>query len=218
MKHSNHSYASCSATSAAHAQRGIITTFTGVLILVMLTMMVFFAMRVGIFDQRNSANDMRQKLAFHTAESGIHQAKEFFRANSIIAASSVENLLPNGSDGWVSEVTGAKRWLKCSDAGLANLTSANARGSHPCFGEPNPARRSQLYYYSHTSSMTDPTFVPLNTNTVMPGDNENVTVQALLCLLEIDWDASPPVQGCSTNTTDDTVGNFVDGSHYIVTL
>ena len=79
----------------ARLQQGVVTTFTGVLILVMLTLMMFFALRVGVFDQRNSSNDMRQKLAFHVAESGIHHAKEFFRANSVIASSPEENLLPN---------------------------------------------------------------------------------------------------------------------------
>jgi Tfp pilus assembly protein PilX len=78
-----------SQTPGARLQRGIVTTFSGVLILFLLTIMMFFAVRVGVFDQRNSSNDMRQKLAFHTAESGIHHAKEFFRANSIIASSPV---------------------------------------------------------------------------------------------------------------------------------
>ncbi len=125
-------------------QHGIVTTFTGVLILLLLTLMMFFAVRVGVFDQRNSSNDMRQKLAFHTAESGIHHAKEFFRANSIIAASPVEDILPNGTDGWLSTAVGAARWQKCSDAGLGLAVS----GTHPCYGEPNAARRSDLYYYS----------------------------------------------------------------------
>jgi Tfp pilus assembly protein PilX len=61
-------------------QAGVMTTFTGVLILVLLTLMMFFAIRVGVFEQRVSSNEMRQKLAFHAAESGIHHAKEFFRA------------------------------------------------------------------------------------------------------------------------------------------
>ncbi len=195
-------------------QRGFITTFTGVLILLMLTLMIFFAMRVGVFDQRNSANDMRQKLAFHTAESGIHHAKEFFRANSIIAASPVENLLPNGTDGWLSGVVGATRWLPCSGAGITDLTNAGSTGTHPCFGETAPARRSQLYYYSHNGSMA----VPVNTDNVIPGTSESVEVQALLCLLDVDFDAATPVQGCSTNISDASAAGFVDGSHYMITL
>jgi len=195
-------------------QQGFITTFTGVLILLMLTLMIFFAMRVGVFDQRSSANDMRQKLAFHAAESGIHHAKEFFRANSVIAASPVENLLPNGTDGWLSGVTGTTRWLPCSGAGLADLTDATASGTHPCFGETDPALRTQLYFYSHNGSMA----VPLNTNDVIPGTSESVEVQALLCLLDVDFDADPPVQGCSTNIADPSAAGFVNGSHFVITL
>ena len=59
---------------------------------------------------------MRQKLAFHAAESGIHHAKEYLRQHSVLVASPVEDLLPNGTDGWLAE-TSEKRWLKCSEAG-----------------------------------------------------------------------------------------------------
>ena len=125
-------------------QRGMLTTFTCVMILVLLTLMMFFAIRVGVFEQRVSANDSRQKLAFHTAESGIHHAKELLLANGVLIASEKEDLLANGSDGWLAE-TAEKRWLKCSDAGL-DLTSGH--GSHPCFGEAIPAQRASSYYYS----------------------------------------------------------------------
>lgn len=200
-------------------QNGIVTTFTGVLILVLLTLMMFFAMRVGVFDQRNSSNDLRQKLAFHTAESGIQHAKEFFRANSIIAASATENILPDGTDGWLSTAFGAARWQKCSEAGL----DLAASGTHPCFGEAAVAgrfgktvaeQRSDLYYYSYAGS----TSVPVDTDAQIPGSTETVTVQALLCLLIIDFDSATPVQGCSTNTTDETAADFVDGSHYMISL
>jgi len=202
------------ARSGNRQERGFITTFTGVLILLMLTLMIFFAMRVGVFDQRNSANDMRQKLAFHTAESGIHHAKEFFRANSIVASSPVEDLLPDGTDGWLSAVNGATRWLPCSGAGLSGLTVDGTTGTHPCFGETDPALRTQLYYYSHNNSLT----VPVATDTFIPGTTESVEVQALMCLLDVDFDANPPVQGCSTNIADPSAAGFVDGSHFMITL
>lgn len=190
-------------------QRGIITTFTGVMILVLLTLMMFFAVRVGVFDQRNSSNDMRQKLTFHMAESGIHNAKEFFRNNSVIAASPVTDALTNGTDGWLSTATGALRWQPCSGV---NLSAGH--GTHPCYGEPIAARRDKLYYYSFGGS----TNVPIVTDDQIPGTTESVEVQALLCLLDIDFDAVTPVKGCSTNITDDTVGDFVDGMHYMITL
>jgi len=206
---------SWNSASLAKRQGGIVTTFTGVLILVLLTLMMFFAVRVGVFDQRNSSNDTRQKLAFHAAESGLQHAKEFFRANSTLAASPVIDIMANGTDGWLSTATGALRWWKCSD--VTGIDLVNGHGSHPCFGEPNPDLRDDIYFYSTDGSGT-PANVPINTGNLLPSGNEQVTVQALLCLLDIDYDSTTPVQGCSTNLTDDTAPAFVNGDHYMITL
>jgi hypothetical protein len=101
--------------------------------------------------------------------------------------------------------------VKCSDAGI-DLEAP--KGSHPCYGEPNSDRRENLYYYSFGGS----TSVPVDASVISPTGRETVAVQALLCLLDIDYDAVTPVQGCSTNLTDDTVEDFVDGSYYMITL
>lgn len=192
-------------------QRGIITTLTGVLVLVLLGLMMFFAVRVGVFDQRVSANDARQKLAFHTAESGIHHAKEFFFANGALLVSDQVDVLSDGSDGWFA-TTSDKRWLKCSEAGL-DLT--NGHGDHPCFGEPNPDQRSSIYYYydSADDSSLDAAVrkLPLNIGDLIPA-TEAVTVEALMCMLELDVDAAVPVQGCSTDRA------IADGSYFMITI
>ena len=185
-------------------QQGMITTFTGVMILVLLTLMMFFAIRVGVFDQRVSANDARQKLAFHTAESGINTAKEFIRANSALVSSDQEDLLTTGADGWLAD-TADKRWQKCSEAGI---DLATGQGSHPCFGESIPGQRSETYYYSFGGS----TVLPLNTDAIIQGTTEAVTVEALLCVLELDKDAAIPVQGCNTDR------EIADGTYFMVTL
>jgi hypothetical protein len=187
----------------------MVTTFTGVLVLVLLTLMMFFAIRVGVFEQRVSANDMKQKLAFHAAESGLGHAKEFFRANSILVASPVEDLLPNGTDGWLAE-TAEKRWQKCSE--VSGLDLDNGSGNHPCFGESVPGERSNTYFYSFNSS----TEVPVDTDTVLPGTGEEVTIQALLCVLDFVEDAEVPVQGCSTDPT--TAVGVADGTYFMITL
>ena len=188
----------------SYRQRGVMTTFTGVMILVLLTLMMFFAMRVGVFEQRVSANESRQKLAFHAAESGIETAKEFFLANTILITSDVEDLLPNGSDGWLAD-TGEKRWLKCSEAGLDLV---NGSGTHPCFGEALPAQRAETYFYSVGGN----TALPFDNNVIVPGTAETVRVEALLCVLELDTEADIPVQGCSTDR------DVADGSFYMITL
>jgi len=197
-------------------QRGMVTTFTGVMVLVLLTLMMFFAIRVGVFEQRVSANDSRQKLAFHTAESGIHHAKEFLLANSLMIPSVKPDLLGNGSDGWLAETT-EKRWQKCSDAGLDLI---NGHGDHPCFGEANPDQRAETYYYSFdsatgttpTSDFDDFTVLSLGTDAIIPETTESVGVEALLCMLEIDKDADIPVQGCSTDRA------VADGTYFMVTI
>ena len=91
-------------------QSGLVTTFTGILILVLLTLMMFFAMRVGVFEQRVSSNEFRQKRAFHAAESGIQHAKEFFRANAQLLASSRPGTLSDGTPAlfFVDKQTGAQ--------------------------------------------------------------------------------------------------------------
>ena len=189
-------------------QSGVVTTFTGVMILVVLTLMMFFAIRVGVFEQRVSSSEMRQKLAFHSAESGIHHAKELLRANSVLVASDVEDLLPNGTDGWLAE-TAEKRWQKCSEAGL---DLANGSGTHPCFGESVPAVRPNTYYYSFNGS----TELPVDTDAVLPGTTEQVTVEALLCVLDVDATATIPVQGCSIDPG--TAVGIADGTYFMVTL
>ena len=184
-----------------HSQRGLMTVFSAVMILVLMTLMMFFAMRVGGFEQRVSSADALQKQAFHTAEAGIHHAKEYLLAHSLLIAKS--DVTSTGKVGWLA--TGLERWQPCSGAGL-NLTSG--QGDHPCFGEPNPDLRSDLYYYEFNNSR----LLPINTDALLPDSTETVAVEALLCVFEIDFESDTPVQGCSTDTT------LVDGTHYMVTL
>jgi hypothetical protein len=205
-------------------QQGVITTFTGVLILVLLTLMMFFAIRVGVFEQRVSANDARQKLAFHTAESGINAGKEFIRTHSALVASDQEDLLTTGADGWLADTTDT-RWQQCS---LAGLDLAGGSGDHPCFGESNPDQRAATYYYSFdsstgaapTSDFDDFTELDLDTGSIIPGDTENVRVEALLCVLEIkdDKSADVPVEGCALlNQPVETDGD-AGGNYFMITI
>ena len=62
-------------------QKGALTIFSAVLVLILLTGMVIYAAQVGVFEQRKSGNELRQKQAFHAAEVGIQRAQEFLAAN-----------------------------------------------------------------------------------------------------------------------------------------
>ena len=110
--------------------------------------------------------------------------------------------LPNGTDGWLA-VGAALRWLPCSGVDLSA-----GHGTHPCYGEPNLARRAESYFYSYNGS----TEVALDTDGILPGTTEKVTVQALLCKLMISAITTPPVQGCSKDVT------LADEYHYMVTV
>lgn len=193
-------------------QSGIVTTFTGVMILILLTLMMFFAIRVGVFEQRVSANEVRQKEAFHAAEAGINHAKEFIRANGAIVASDVVDLLPNGEDGWLADTSEA-RWQSCATWASANSVNLTTdRGSHPCFGESNRNLRSDVYFYSFNNS----TALPLNTNTFFADATEQVTTEALLCVMDVVTGDDVPVKGC-VGPGDTPVG-VGDGTFFMVTL
>jgi hypothetical protein len=197
-------------------QSGILTTFTGVLILVLLTLMMFFAIRVGVFEQRVSSNDMRQKDAFHAAESGIQHAKEFFRETKVNAliATDKEDFLPNGDDGWLAD-TSEKRWKSCDPDDGEWSTSDQ---SHPCYGEPSSDRRSTMFFYEFPdASGSASTRLPIDTDTILNDPTEDVDVYALLCVLNVDATMDPPVQGCGQTAADmndpDTFGDY-----FMVTL
>ena len=85
-------------------QKGGITIFSGILILILLTQMLIYALQTGVFEQRKSANEVRQKRAFHIAESGIQAGKHFFAAdaNDEYIVQPRNDFKPNGDDGWMS--------------------------------------------------------------------------------------------------------------------
>jgi hypothetical protein len=158
---------------------------------------------VGVFEQRVSANDSRQKLAFHTAESGIAYAKEFFLANSVLITKNEESFLADGSDGWFF----SGRWTLCP-AGI------DADESHPCNARSviNP-QTEKMYFYNVDGN----SFLPIQPNNVLPGDTEKVEVQALLCVLEMVNDDEIPVKGCSELDVPQFAGD-PSGNYFMLTV
>ena len=189
-------------------QKGAITMFSAILILILLTELVIYAVQVGVFEQRKSANELRQKIAFHTADSGIQHAKEFLRQQAILVASAESELVPivdgkgditGYKPGWLAP--GAGIWTECA----GNYSEDDK--THPCWAEPVSDLRDNSYFYNVGGSDL------LLANPVAgSGVNENVTLHALLCMLEVDRDADPVVQGCTTNT------GLHDSRYFMVTL
>ena len=195
-------------------QKGALTMFSAVLILILLTELIIYAVQVGVFEQRKSANEMRQKEAFHVAESAIQFSKEYLLANARSAS---------GID-WL-----ANRWKKCSDLTLP----VDGQGTHPCYGEPAdnatdyPADlRNNMYYYFPDSedergapdAYGNPT-LPIDVDSVIPDGTQRASVYALLCMLRIERDpaaqVSPPnsvVQGCTMEP------DLQDPVYFMITL
>jgi hypothetical protein len=175
-------------------QKGALTMFSAVLILILLTEMIFYAVQVGVFEQRKSSNEMNQKLAFHAADSAIQQAKQFMWANGRLAAAAK-------ADGdWL--FSGSQRWQPCSPDFMDVP-------SHPCSAESVEVLRAGTYFYSVDGDNE----LPLDPDALSPSVTERVTLHALLCMLEINPDDPVKVvQGCTTNTGDH------DDRYYMITL
>jgi hypothetical protein len=69
-----------------------------------------------------------------------------------------------------------------------------------------------MFYYEFNGS----TELPLNTDDILPGTEEQVAVEALLCVLDVLPEAEIPVQGCVTDPAS-AVG-IGDGTYWMVTL
>jgi len=196
-----------------HKQKGALTMFSAVLILILLTELIIYAVQIGVFEQRKSANEMRQKEAFHIAESAIQFSKEYLLANS-------RNL---SGDTWL-----ANRWKKCSDLNLPD----DGTGTHPCYAEPADGGsgfptdlRNNMYYYFPDSAddrgtpdaFGNPT-LPIDIAGVIPDGTQRVSVYALLCMLHIERDPgartlpNSPVQGCTMEA------DLQDPVYFMVTL
>lgn len=92
-------------------QRGAATLIFAVLVLVALTIVSFTGMKVGVTEQRISANDKRAKEAFAWAEAGIEKGIVYLNANNRWLRSA------NGSAGWLNPSNG--RWVACSSTETA---------------------------------------------------------------------------------------------------
>lgn len=194
-------------------QAGGVTLFTGILILVLLTGLLLYASRVSVMEQRVSGNEVRYKAAFNAAESGLEHAREWFLANQILVNSDDDDLLPDGTGGWLSATEG--RWRKCSEY-TSDFDSETdpVELAHPCRAEPSAARRAGSYFYywdDPDDASDDPYEVKLDTGGFLSA-TEQVNVRALMCLLVVDFDAATPVSAC------DSTGATASGIHYMITL
>ena len=121
-------------------QSGGLTIFSAVILLALLVLMLIYATRVQQSEQRISANEYRQKLAFQAAESAADQAIEYLLANNARVLSASPNAVPDGSGGtrpgWFDTTAGV--WAACPD---------NPGADHPCGGEIPAGNTTSSFFY-----------------------------------------------------------------------
>ena len=126
--------------SYQNKQQGMATIIVAIVILVVISIMVLFAARVGVFDQRMSANEARYKEAFAIAEAGLDYAAERFESeftrlydgstnatsNATLATILANSQFPNNTeiDGTAPEANEPYFTVSITDSGVSPTGSA----------------------------------------------------------------------------------------------
>ncbi|MBT8069774.1 MAG: hypothetical protein KJO80_05025 [Gammaproteobacteria bacterium] len=167
-------------------QTGGMTVFTAVLVLIMLTLMIFYAARVGVFEQRISANEVRQKVAFHAAEAAIDQGVEYLTANQELLLSNAVAGFPDGQggtrDGWIA----ANKWTECTSDLVDDL-------DHPC-GGVSPMPVGSFFYNDATTGFE------LVDDIVVPAATDDVTARLTANICKVDLDDPNTCVGLGVDT------------------
>lgn len=158
-------------------QAGGLTIFTGIFVLVLMTLMLLYATRVGIFEQRVSANESRQKVAFHAAEAAADQALEYVRANTARLFRASAQAMPDGDGGfragWFADDGTTPGWQPCPDP---------APDDHPCGG--NIPAASGSFFYDDPATATGTDSLPINMGALPAGTTARVSI--IMCLVDAD--------------------------------
>jgi hypothetical protein len=166
-------------------QNGGLTIFSAIILLSLLTLMLTYSSRTQQSEQRISANEYRQKLAFHAAEAGAEQALEYLLANSARILSANAEALPDGTGGsrpgWFNALAGV--WTVCPATPAIN---------HPCGGDIAAGGISNSYFYDDLATTNSGKYdtIPINLN-MLPADS-TARVSAVLCQV----DFANPTAGC----------------------
>jgi Tfp pilus assembly protein PilX len=100
-------------TTSYKRQSGAAVLVISVVLLLAVTLLVVYAARVGLLDQKISGNEYRHKVAFANAEAGMEQAASFLRANPALHDG-------NAADGWRS-CAGLTTIFPCDIAGATQV-------------------------------------------------------------------------------------------------
>ncbi|MCX4187239.1 pilus assembly PilX N-terminal domain-containing protein [Methylophaga sp. OBS4] len=101
-------------------QQGAVVLVVSVILLIAVTLVVMFATKVGLQDQRISGNQYRHKQAFSHAEAGLDQAAAYLRANPSLHDG-------NAADGWL-DCTGNETKFPCNVTGAVMVLGSLVSG------------------------------------------------------------------------------------------
>ena len=186
------------------ARQGGTTLILALVLILLASLLSLFAMNVGLFGQRASANDVRTRLTQQTAESGIAQGIEYFRANFTTAL----------------DPTDSAQWTLCDSQDTSfpcGVVPVCANGKTASFGPPETCtdpklqRRGLMYKYTKgasydvngihgSSDAMDLNSLPLDRTigaSVGNGFDVNYGVGALLCVVKEPAAAGDPTE-CTT--------------------
>lgn len=182
-------------------QSGNLTIFTALFALVLMTLMQVYSTRVGLFEQRVSANETSQKIAFHMAESAIDQGIEYMLANSgrIFSDSTTEIQFGENSfrPGWFANDGTNPGWAPCTDALIVKT-------NHPCGSDGNPSipMTNTSFFYDDPTTTAGTSVgadsLPINLAAIQA--NATARLTAVLCIV----DAADPSGACKGAPADES--------------
>lgn len=185
-------------------QKGGLTIFSAVILLSLLILMLIYSTRIQQAEQRVSANEYRQKIAFHAAESAAEQATEYILANSARVLSAEPDAIPDGAGGTHAG------WFDATD-GVWSACPATASADHPCGGQIPAGNLSSSYFFDDQATTTSGKFDTIPINTGMLPAETMARVSAVLCQL----DSDNPVGGCMVAPSAD---DDVSQSSFLITV
>ena len=129
--------------SSLKDQLGAATLVVALVLLLAITLMAFSGVKVGVNEQRISANEVRYREALEVAQAGMEHGIAYLRANKSIIAS-------NAAGGW-NAAASSPRWTACAgnDLPCGTSTSASYDSAYLAYRNvPNTAQVSSAYTYT----------------------------------------------------------------------
>jgi|GEM_PF-1289912 len=105
-----------------YGQRGIATLAIGIILLILITLVSLYGMRVTILEQRVSANDYRSHEAYGAAQAGLSYGMELAKGNEgLLRSTSTNGWLASANAGWTTSGGSGGNGTVLLDCSQSNL-------------------------------------------------------------------------------------------------